>query len=213
LQDWDALHLSPVTDIIFNPEKNILISESADKTIIWNLETFNLLYAFNKQPSFARQLLKHIKIFPKNQFFVYETDTTDLEIWDLTCGELFFTLPDLKDQVTAIAVTVDREQVISNSDKNGLEFWSIQDSNKPSYLSSVEHSAIVTSITTTRCNCYAISASDDHTLKVWSIKDGSLITTFTGESEITACSVLDDDLVIIAGEKSGRIHFLKLQGI
>jgi len=58
----------------------------------------------------------------------------------------------------------------------------------------------------------AVSASQDRTLKVWDIGSGKLVATFSGEGALYACAVAPDG-TIVAGEISGRVHFLRLEGV
>ena len=51
------------------------------------------------------------------------------------------------------------------------------------------------------------------TLKVWNLETGKLIASFTGESSITCCALAPDGKMIVAGETSGRVHFLRLEGL
>jgi WD40 repeat protein len=55
-------------------------------------------------------------------------------------------------------------------------------------------------------------ASGDETLKVWDVSARQFIANFTGESEIKCCAIASDELTIVAGEASGRLHFLRLEG-
>ncbi|NLW10102.1 MAG: hypothetical protein GX036_09680, partial [Firmicutes bacterium] len=52
----------------------------------------------------------------------------------------------------------------------------------------------------------------DTTLKVWDLERGTIIASFQGDSEITCCVIMSDEQTIVAGEESGRMHFLKLEG-
>ncbi|MCE2904362.1 MAG: hypothetical protein LW814_04895 [Anabaena sp. CoA2_C59] len=49
-------------------------------------------------------------------------------------------------------------------------------------------------------------------IKIWDLGTDEEIATFTGESPITCCLVAPDGVTIVAGEGSGRVHFLRLQG-
>jgi WD40 repeat protein len=59
----------------------------------------------------------------------------------------------------------------------------------------------------------AVSGSWDKTLKVWDLESGEVIANFIGESELDAVAIAPDGLTIIAGEHSGRLHFLRLEGV
>jgi WD40 repeat protein len=56
----------------------------------------------------------------------------------------------------------------------------------------------------------AVSASWDHTLRLWDLDSGNEIATFTGESHMHSCAIAPDGQTIIAGDVSGRVHFLRL---
>ncbi|MFN6480330.1 WD40 repeat domain-containing protein, partial [Nostoc sp. DedQUE07] len=56
-----------------------------------------------------------------------------------------------------------------------------------------------------------ISTSDDWTLKIWNLDTGEVIATFTGESYMYCCAVAPDSVTIVAGDASGRVHFLRLE--
>jgi len=55
-----------------------------------------------------------------------------------------------------------------------------------------------------------VSGSADNTLKVWDLGSGHCLTTFKGDSGISACAVSTEKDIILAGDKFGRACFLKL---
>ena len=57
---------------------------------------------------------------------------------------------------------------------------------------------------------FVISGSWDRSLKVWDLQSRDVVTSFIGESEIDAVAISPDGMTIIAGERSGRLHFLRL---
>jgi WD40 repeat protein len=68
-------------------------------------------------------------------------------------------------------------------------------------------------IATTTDGKRQIWTSGDEKLLVWDVSVGKFIATFTGESEIRCCAIAGDRLTIVAGEASGRVHFLRLEGV
>ena len=58
-----------------------------------------------------------------------------------------------------------------------------------------------------------ISGSFDNNLKVWDFPTRKVITSFTGDGAINCCAVAPDRLTIVAGEASGHLHFLQLEGV
>ncbi|MBW4498460.1 MAG: hypothetical protein KME57_02430 [Scytonema hyalinum WJT4-NPBG1] len=75
------------------------------------------------------------------------------------------------------------------------------------------HSDSVEAVAVTTDGKKVISGSYDNTLKLWSLETGEIIATFTGESSLRCCAVAPDGVTIVAGEESGRVHFLRLEGM
>ena len=75
----------------------------------------------------------------------------------------------------------------------------------------VGHSERVTAVAVTPDGRRAVSASRDRTLKLWDLSHGKVVATFTADAKLLACAVGPDGRVIIAGDESGRVHFLSLE--
>jgi predicted ATPase len=75
------------------------------------------------------------------------------------------------------------------------------------------HSGGVWSVALSGDGKRALSGSDDNTLKVWDLQSGEVIACFSGESAIWCCAIAPDGKTIVAGEASGRVHFLRLEGV
>ncbi|MBW4666961.1 MAG: hypothetical protein KME60_05830 [Cyanomargarita calcarea GSE-NOS-MK-12-04C] len=75
------------------------------------------------------------------------------------------------------------------------------------------HNDLVNAVGVTPNGKQVISGSVDNTLKVWNLETREVVTTFTGDSPIYCCAIAPDGVTIVAGEKSGRLHFLRLEGI
>jgi WD40 repeat protein len=73
------------------------------------------------------------------------------------------------------------------------------------------HSDIVLGVAVTPDGKRGVSASYDHTLKVWDLESGRVIAVFTADAALHSCEVGADGRVIVAGDASGRVHFLSLE--
>ncbi|MBS9386977.1 MAG: hypothetical protein HEQ24_23330 [Dolichospermum sp. BR01] len=100
--------------------------------------------------------------------------------------------------------------MISGSSDNTIKIWDVGTETEKFTLPG--HSHWVTAIALTPDGKTVISSSSDNTIKIWDLATRKEIATFTGESPINCCAVAPDGVTIVAGESSGRLHFLRLQG-
>ena len=126
-------------------------------------------------------------------------------------GRLLRTLNGHSNRVSAVAVTADGKRAISGSDDSTLKLWNLETGEELLTLNG--HSNRVSAVAVTADGKRAISGSDDSILKLWNLETGEVIASFTGESPINCCAVAPDGVTIVAGEQSGRVHFLRLEGI
>jgi hypothetical protein len=45
------------------------------------------------------------------------------------------------------------------------------------------------------------------------LDSGEVMATFIGDGALNCCAVAPDGVTIVAGEASGRVHFLRLEGV
>jgi WD40 repeat protein len=114
------------------------------------------------------------------------------------------------DSINAVTITPDGKLAVSASKDETLKVWDLQTGECRRTLRG--HRDRVTSLAVTTDGKLAVSASIDKTIKVWNLVSGEEITSFIGESEMTSCVVSLDGRTIVAGERSGRVHFLSLEG-
>ncbi|MEH1887527.1 WD40 repeat domain-containing protein [Nostoc sp.] len=119
------------------------------------------------------------------------------------CGE--------KSGINAVAVTPDGQRIISASDDATVKVWDFQ--NRIQLLDLEVHRAQVTDIAVFGGGQFAISVSRDCSLKLWDLRSGTVLTSFIGDSELLSCAVAPDGVTIVAGEISGRLHFLRLENL
>jgi WD40 repeat protein len=110
-----------------------------------------------------------------------------------------------------VGITPDGSRAISASADNTLRMWDLESCQSVHTLAG--HTGLVNAVALTPDGRCAVSASADYTLRVWDIESGIHIATFTGESPMLRCAIAPDGRTIIAREKSGRGHFLRLKGL
>ncbi len=214
-------HDDPAMLLDINDKNQWLISVSSSKTLIWSLVDFKLLYSFDGEHQALNQPVRNIRISSKDNFHI-SVENQDLKIWDLSVGRLLCVLKNRKDQVETIAISSDMRYLAfpdSTPDKDSTKLM-ILDIGENLEWTFADNEKTVTSIALMCCDRHVVSTSSDSTLKVWGLdnlgksEDNSNmkqpIATFTGDSEITICAISSQN-IIVAGEKSGRVHFLELR--
>jgi len=58
----------------------------------------------------------------------------------------------------------------------------------------------------------AVSTSKDHTLRVWDLESGKEHALLTAENSTASCAVSLDGRTIVAGDATGNMHILKMEG-
>jgi len=73
------------------------------------------------------------------------------------------------------------------------------------------HTDSVTAVALTPDTCRVVSGSHGNTLRVWDLEDVKEFVTFTVDRIVTACAVARDNRLIVAGDRFGQLHFLRLK--
>lgn len=60
---------------------------------------------------------------------------------------------------------------------------------------------------------WGASGGEDRLIRLWDLGTGDLVASFTGESAITCTALSADGRLLVAGESSGRVHVLRLEGL
>ncbi|MGI0499338.1 WD40 repeat domain-containing protein [Limnospira platensis] len=137
-----------------------------------------------------------------------------LKLWDLEQGRELATLSGHSGWVNAVAIAPDGKRAVSASDDKTLKLWDLEQGRELATLSG--HSGWVNAVAIAPDGKLAVSASDDETLKLWDLATGRAIATFTGEfsfKSFKSCAVASDGVTVVAGEMSGQMYFLRLEGL
>ena len=214
-----------------------LLTASRDKTLVlWNLERFASQSLIRWRRRIRTCLTGHkgrvraVAITKDGRYAVSGSEDTTLRIWDLERKKHVATLEGHLLPVTAVSVGRTGELAVSGAVDGSLMLWRPPDEQhvelqrrtvtdrSPGNWSAYEprllgrHDDTVHTIMITCDGTRAVSSAADQTVKVWDLLAGKTIAMFSGESNISACVLAVDDATIIAGEDSGQIHILRLEG-
>jgi WD40 repeat protein len=203
-----AGHSGWVNGVAITRDGTEAVSASADKTLrLWNLETGELKCIL---AGHADGLID-VAITPDGRHAISASRDNTLKVWDLGRRVETLTLTGHSGWVIAVAVTPDGKRAISASHDNTLKVWDLAtgDVMLTLRLPSREFAAVTTTLDGRR----AVTVSWDDTLRVWDLGTGDLVTAFSADDRLAACAVGPDGTSLVAAGASGRLHFLRLEGL
>jgi WD40 repeat protein len=112
--------------------------------------------------------------------------------------------------ISCVAITCDGRRGVSGSRGRVVRVWDLDEGSCIATLRG--HRGIILCAAISSDGRWVVSGSEDMTLRLWDVETAALVATFTGASAITACDVSRSGEVIVAGEVSGCVHLLRVEG-
>ncbi|MEI6428624.1 MAG: hypothetical protein WCO45_09605 [Pseudanabaena sp. ELA607] len=212
-----AGHTDKVTAVVISPNGKQIISSSVDETLkIWDLEkNINVLKPEveekNNTSLSHNNSLEAIIITPDGKQGISASVDGIIKIWNLEKIQEILTLKSQNASIKKLIVTPNSEYLISVFANNLAIVWDLKLGKELLTLSIYGDSNHGFAITPD--SKYLIVISSEKTLEIWNLGSQRLITKFSGDSSLNCCTVAPDGLTIMAGEASGQLHFLQLEGI
>lgn len=203
-----------VETVAITPDSKYIVSAVYNSIIIWDLESQNI---FRELYDPALRPITSVVITPDGKYIIAGTVGNLLVIWDFKSGNKIKVIEllnkwnghDSGKSITSIAVTPNSKQLISASTDKSMRIWDIAQGTELNNFSIHNNSA--NAVVVNPSGDFAISG--DYSIKVWHIQTGKIVASFSVESSVLSCAITSDGLTIVAGELSGRVHFLRLEGI
>ncbi len=217
-------HKDVIRSITITPDSKWVISSSGgtlgisttkgslvgpfDNTIrVWNLKTGEELFNLTGHSDSVNV----VAITPDRKSIISGSTDRNLKVWNLETRKEIFTLIGHSDSIVAVAITPDGKRVISGSRDSTLKIWNLETGEEVFPL--IGHTESIVAIAITPDGKRVISTSHDRTIKVWELFRGREIASFTVDHPLSCCAVIRDGVTFVAGDDSGQVHFLQLNGI
>ncbi|WP_181154211.1 hypothetical protein [Nostoc sp. 'Peltigera membranacea cyanobiont' N6] len=201
--------------------KQILAGLGDGNLKVWDLESRKELYTLSGHT----EMITAIAATPNGRWALSGSTDCSLRLWDLESRKQLNTLaqrtnhfaiggatPD--DAIFAVAITPDGRSGLCGFADGTLKLWDLKNGieqcifpNITSPISGILGLKIVSN------RQLFISVSINGNLKIWNFENKRLVASFTADDRLLCCAVTHDGKKIIAGEDSGRLHFLELIGI
>ena len=134
-----------------------------------------------------------------------------LKVWDLASGQELRTLNGHERPCVHVTICPDGRFVFSGFGDGTLIAWDTT-TWKP-ILPLVGLEAVISGVATTRDGSFLVSSYLGNTLRVWDFTTGRLLALFQGEGGISCCACAADGRTFLAGDRSGGVHFLRLESL
>jgi WD40 repeat protein len=201
-----AGHEGWVYSVAVTPDSRFVISAAEDNTLrVWELDSGATIHTLSGHTDSVNE----VAVTPDGRLIISASTDTTLKVWEFASGKELYTLTGHKSIINGVAISRDGRFAVSYSGDGTLIVWDISTGKMVSTFT--EHTAVIYSIALTPDCRFVVFASVDETLKVWDMAGQRLVATFRGEGGFNTCAVAADSRTIVAGDRSGGVHILRLE--
>ncbi len=205
-------HDGIVRGVAITPDGRRAISAGDDRALVlWDLENGEELHGF-----FAYKDIAHVSVgvwdvaVSANARYAVSCSNAymGIVVWDLETEERVASYVGHEDAVHCVAMTPTCRYAVSGFRDGTLKVWNLAEGVEHATLTG--HSGGIVGVAIDADERLVVSASGDKSLRVWDVRTGEQIACLTGESMFISCAI--GGTKIVAGDNSGRVHFLQLEG-
>ena len=205
-------HNNIINTVAITPDGRLAISGSLDSTLkVWDLTSGRNLKTLTDHPD----SVEAVAITPDGHLAVSGgLNDNSLRLWDLQSGKGLGAVKGSFNSINSIVITSDGYLAVCAADDTWNNFVDILDvSSRKEVKRLIGHTDIIEQVVISPDQRMVVSVSLDHTVTVWDLDDSEVITStsFTADGGLVRVAIAPDGATIVAGEESGRVHFLRLE--
>jgi len=200
-------HKHLVHDVAVSKDGRFAVSVALDQsTRVWNIHQYGEIGGFSGYMPSSNA----VAISPDGKTAVVDIHKT-LQLWDIASEEKKEVFRGHFHLISSLMYTPDGSMIISGSYDHTMRSWDITDGQTINTFKG--HKDRINDISITKDGRYLASVSEDRSLKVWDLANGNeeAMATFQAGDALRSCAFAPDGVTIVAGDKSGRVHFLRLE--
>lgn len=199
-------HSWDVNSIAVTHDGRFVVSGSGDLTVrVWDIESGSEIRSLRGHSDWVRA----VAVSADGLAIISGSDDRTLRIWDLETGAVRRRFDLCDDVVTSLAIAAGGRRLVAGSAEGNLRVWDLKSGQ--ALLSIHAHNRAIDTVATFQSRPVAITGSSDLSLKVWDLNSGKVIAVFTGDAPIRACAANESGAIILAGDRLGRLHKLRLE--
>jgi WD40 repeat protein len=151
-------------------------------------------------------------------------DDGTVKAWDVTTGAVDTTLSPRrsrrwfsirygghKGRVNGVAISADGSRAVSAGDDGTVRMWDLTTGTGIGKLEG--HIGPARGVAISADGSLAVSGGYDRTVRVWDVMTSNHLATFTADGPVDSVAIAADTVTIVAGDRGGAFHGLKLQTI
>jgi WD40 repeat protein len=205
-------HSSAVKRVAASADGRRAVSASNDNTLkVWDLETGRELRTLRGHSD----RVNTVAVTEDGRQAVSASDDHTLKVWDLETGSELCALEGHSDRVKDVALSGDGRRAVSVSAAFGwpaiswdstLKVWDLE----ARVCTAEGRFESVNRVAVSVDGQLLVFGSQDKTLNVWDLETRALVATFTCDASALCCAFINSRK-LIAGDASGRVHFLSVE--
>ncbi len=165
----------PISALAYSPDGTLLAAILQNSSVRIFANKADGLTPINNIP--GQTQFTGIAFNPQNNNLVTGSGDNSAKVWDVTTGELIYTLAGHNGAVSAVAYSADGEQIVTGSQDSIVRLWRTGTGTEPIILSG--HSAPINALAYNEDGTQIATASDDNTAIVWNPENGAILHTFS----------------------------------
>jgi WD40 repeat protein len=131
-----------------------------------------------------------------------------VDIVDVDRGELVARLSGHSTHILDGAISADGRRAATGSIGRLVRVWDLPSGELRATLPA--HDDPVSAVDLSADGTLVVSASWDGSVRVWDIENGRILATFSGDNPMVDCVMSGDGSRVVAGDRAGRVHILRL---
>jgi len=183
----------------YTPDGRLLVTAVDNNLKVWNLETGQLINAFN-----VGSKAQTIALDANGLMLVCASGNNDLKLWDISVGRGVPFKNTHNDRIMSLALNANGTILATGSKDKTIKLWNLKTYSELATLKG--HKAGVTNLIFSNDGKFLISSSDDNTIKLWNTETNAELITYAAHSDgVRALAISPDNKIIASGGKDACI--------
>ncbi len=202
-------HKHMVLDVAVSENGRVALSVGLDQTLrVWNIKQYGEV---GGRKGFMPSS-NAVAISPDGKTAVMDIHKT-VRLWNIAKEKEMQIYRGHFHLISSLLFLPDGDMFLSGSFDHTVRAWDIKAIQTIHIFKG--HKDRVNDIAITKDGRYLATVSEDRTLKVWNLAEAGAeeypMATFQAGDALRSCAFAPDGVTIVAGDKSGRVHFLRLE--